>query len=117
MKHLIELRKQKGYSQKKLADILGINQTAISQWERGVTTPSPNLILKLSELYNVTTDYLLGKTEEENKRLPSIDDRLNGLTDEQLELVKMLSLLDDETRSLAVAQIQLFLDHAKKNKQ
>ncbi|MGI6029768.1 MAG: helix-turn-helix domain-containing protein [Candidatus Heteroscillospira sp.] len=61
MNHFKELRLKAGYSsQKALADVLFVNQTAVSQWERGVTVPSPGILLKLSQLYGVTTDYLLG---------------------------------------------------------
>jgi len=56
-----ELRKSLGLSQKEFADILFVNQTAVSQWERGATTPSPNILLRICDLYNVTTDYLLGR--------------------------------------------------------
>ena len=60
MYRLKELRKSKGMSQQELADYLFVNQTAVSQWERGVTTPGNNILIKLCELFNVTSDYLLG---------------------------------------------------------
>lgn len=66
MNRFREQRIKHGYkSQKELADILFVNQTAVSQWERGVTTPSSQLLVKLSELYGVTTDYLLGNEKKE----------------------------------------------------
>ncbi len=67
MNRFREQRIKHGYkSQKELADILFVNQTAVSQWERGITTPSSQLLIKLSELYGVTTDYLLGRDEKES---------------------------------------------------
>ena len=67
MNRFREQRRKHGYkSQKELADILFVNQTAVSQWERGITTPSSQLLIKLSELYGVTTDYLLGRDEKES---------------------------------------------------
>lgn len=66
MNRFREQRIKHGYkSQKELADVLFVNQTAVSQWERGVTTPSSQLLVKLSELYGVTTDYLLGHVKED----------------------------------------------------
>lgn len=50
-------------TQADLASVLFVNQTAVSQWERGVTTPSPPILLKLSKMYGVTTDYLLGNSD------------------------------------------------------
>lgn len=63
MNRFKELRLKAGYkSQKDLAEILFVNQTAVSQWERGVTTPSPQILLKLSDLYGVSIDFLLGRS-------------------------------------------------------
>lgn len=64
MNRFRELRIEAGYkSQGDLAKLLFVNQTAVSQWERGVTIPSPPILLKLSQLYGVSTDYLLGKDD------------------------------------------------------
>lgn len=65
MNRIKELRLAKGYkTQKELADHLYVNQTAVSQWERGVTMPSSQMLLKLSELFDVTVDYLIGNVNE-----------------------------------------------------
>ena len=84
MNRFKELRIQHGYkSQQDLAKILFVNQTAISQWERGVTTPSPALLIKLSNMYNVSTDYLLGKSEKRASdkpvKIPVLGDVAAGL--------------------------------------
>lgn len=61
MNRFKELRLKNGFrSQQELASILYVNQTAVSQWERGITTPSAPILLKLSQMYHVSTDYLLG---------------------------------------------------------
>lgn len=59
MNRLKELRNKYGYSQQELANILFVNQTAVSQWERGVTTPNKASLAKLCELFHVSADYLL----------------------------------------------------------
>ena len=61
MNRLKELRLSSGFSQKELSEKMFVNQTAVSQWERGVTSPSPATLLRLCDLYGVTTDYLLGR--------------------------------------------------------
>lgn len=73
MNKIKELRKKRGYSQKELADILFVNQTAVSQWERGATSPNQSTLIKLSELLGVSTDYLLGVSDEKDdlSSLPS----------------------------------------------
>lgn len=64
MNRFRELRKESELSQQALAQLLGVNQTAISQWERGVTSPSAGLLSMLCEVLNTTSDYLLGITDE-----------------------------------------------------
>jgi len=58
---LKELRLKNGYkTQQQLATALFVNQTAVSQWERGATVPSAPILRKLSQMYGVSIDYLLG---------------------------------------------------------
>lgn len=68
MNRLKELRLSAGFSQKELAEKMFVNQTAVSQWERGVTSPSPATLLRLCELYEVSTDYLLGRDNDPRPR-------------------------------------------------
>jgi transcriptional regulator with XRE-family HTH domain len=53
-------RMQKGLTQVQTAKILGIANTALSNYERGERDPDTTLLKRLSELYGVSTDYLLG---------------------------------------------------------
>lgn len=91
MNRFKELRLRAGYrSQADLAKILFVNQTAVSQWERGVTTPSPQLLLKMANLYGVTTDYLLGKDavvpeSTGGKWIPVLGDVAAGIPIEAVE--------------------------------
>lgn len=58
---LIALRKEKGLTQAQLAEAINICRQSISDWERGVTKPTQDNLLLLSELYGVSVDYLMGK--------------------------------------------------------
>lgn len=59
---LQELRKTHNLSQEQLAEKLDISRQAISKWESGQANPDINNLLKLSNIYEVSTDYiLLGK--------------------------------------------------------
>lgn len=57
---LKELRKGKGITQEQLAKDLGVNNTTISIWERGVRKPDINTIEQLAVYFGVSTGYLLG---------------------------------------------------------
>lgn len=57
------LRIGKNLSQSEIASKLNVTQSAISKWESGVATPDPYTLKKIAELYHVTIDYILGKTD------------------------------------------------------
>ena len=57
------LRKQKGFSQEELADKVGVSRQAVSKWESEQSTPDLEKIIAMSELFEVTTDYILKGVE------------------------------------------------------
>lgn len=65
---IIEERKKNGWSQEELASKLGVSRQAVSKWESAGSIPDLQRILQMSELFGVTTDYLL-KDEIEEDRL------------------------------------------------
>lgn len=60
------LRTEKEVTQKELADFLGLTPKMISFYEKGERFPPHDIISKLSDYFNVTTDYLLCKTYKKN---------------------------------------------------
>lgn len=67
---LHELRKQAGYSQEQVAEMLEISRQAVSKWESGQGKPEIDNIVKLTEIYNVSADYILLGTERESVPVP-----------------------------------------------
>lgn len=65
-KVLSELRKERGISQKKAALDLGISQALLSHYEKGIRECGLDFVIKCSEYYGVTTDYILGVSENRN---------------------------------------------------
>ena len=60
------LRKKKGLTQSELATALGVNQVNITSYENERYRPSLELIVKIADVFEVTTDYLLRTTTESN---------------------------------------------------
>ncbi|MDR3998985.1 MAG: helix-turn-helix transcriptional regulator, partial [Evtepia sp.] len=56
---ITELRKRSGWSQEELAGRLGVSRQAVSKWESAASIPDLDKILKLSQLFDVSTDTLL----------------------------------------------------------
>jgi transcriptional regulator with XRE-family HTH domain len=98
------LRKKKGLTQKKLSEILGIDQTAISNWERGKGLPDNTNQLKLANFFNVSLDYLLGRDSSEG--LPVSLDASN------IDLIKYAA-----DNGLGIEDIIEFIDFVNRLKQ
>ena len=58
---LSELRQQHKMSQKELAEKLGVSQAYVGQWENGTRTIPTEKVVELSEIYGVSTDYILNR--------------------------------------------------------
>ena len=63
---LKELRKEKGLSQQHLAEILNVSRQTISGYETGAIEPPFSTLIKLSDIYNCSLDYLAGRTKEKH---------------------------------------------------
>lgn len=63
---IVKLRKQNGWSQEDLAVRLNISRQSVSKWESTASVPDLDKIIKLSELFGVSTDYLLKDEMEED---------------------------------------------------
>ena len=64
-----ELRQKNGLSQMRLAQLVGVHQTAISQWEKGRTAPDRNSLIRLAEIFEVSVDSLISDNGADDKNL------------------------------------------------
>lgn len=85
-----ELRKARGWSQVDLAKKLNITKQTVSNWENDNILPSIEMLVKLSNVFNVSTDYLLGLDT-----IPRLDiENLNS------DIVAHISLLIDDFKKM-----------------
>ena len=86
---LVLLRKEFGYSQEQLANILNISRQSVSKWESGQTMPELGKLVQIADLFHVSTDYLLRENVEEKSQYG-----VNRFSDEQnRELKQMISYM------------------------
>lgn len=84
------LREERKMSQLELSKSLGIGNVTLSQYENGARKPDNDTLVKISNYFDVSTDYLLGQTEWKNPpSLTKKDER-----DIQRELEQMVADLD-----------------------
>lgn len=85
---LVRLRKEKGLSQLQLAEEINVSRQAISRWEVGLAVPSREKLRALSELYNVSVDYLLSdKTAEDMQKVSKLEDEAKEKPSNHLRVV------------------------------
>ena len=70
-KRIKECRNKVKLSQEGLAERLGMKRTNITNYEAGRVIPPGNILLDMSEIFGVTTDFILGKTEHPNSDTPT----------------------------------------------
>lgn len=80
---LKKLRVEAGMTQDTLAKKLSVTKSVISYYELHERAPSPEILIKLTSIFNVSADYLLGI---EKKEQASLD--LSGLYDEDIQFIR-----------------------------
>lgn len=60
------LREEAGFSQYSFADAFGVAQSTVGSWEAGKREPNFTTVQRLADFFNVSVDYLLGRTEQKN---------------------------------------------------
>lgn len=68
------LRKERGYSQKKAAGDLGVSQALLSHYEKGIRECGLDFVVKVADYYNVSCDYLLGRTPHRSGATITVED-------------------------------------------
>ncbi len=97
-KKLQELRKEYNMTQQKLATYLKVARPTVTCYENGTKMPSFEKLIEIAKLFNVSTDYLLGVSEE--KGIEAI-----GLSEEEKELLKKYRNLSEEDKEKLLSVI------------
>lgn len=75
---IVELRKKKGWSQEELAEIVDVTRQSVSKWESASSVPDLDKILKLADIFGVTTDYLLKDIRAQKNEAPEAEDKVQA---------------------------------------
>ena len=98
------LRTEKGYSQKDIAQLLGITQQAYANYERGARQADYDTLNKLADIFGVSVDYLLGRTDDMDQNPGeeniSFDDFTYAMYNESKELTE-----EDKQALLGMARL------------
>ena len=99
-KNITELRLQAKMTQLELGNVISYSDKAVSKWERGEAVPDAYVLLKLSEIFGVTVDYLL--KDHEGEPMPKVHKKTNHASITALTVIAIWTLF-------AVAYIAVLL--------
>ena len=97
----------KRQTQKEVAAVVGVNQNTYSYWENGKTKIDSESLAKLSELFGVTTDFLLGKAPCKTT-VDSVNDKPAVRSDEE-KLLGVYNSLDQESKTQLMSVAYLIM--------
>ena len=100
---LIDLRKKNGWSQEELAEKLNVSRQAVSKWEGTQSVPDMSRIIQLSELFGVSTDYLLKDSLEQAEPVPESGGESACRTVSMEEANAFLNIKEANSRRVALA--------------
>ena len=107
------LREERGLSQKKAADALGISQPLLSHYEKGIRECSLDFVVKVADFYDVSCDYLLGRTpNRSNGKIVLNDIPENDMSD--FSYGNKMNVLTSLHKKLIINSLNIIFDQAEK---
>lgn len=104
--NLKSLRNFKQLTQKDLAKLLGLSPNCICEWEKSRSEPSISSIIKLSDIFDVSIDYLLGLEDDFGVR--TADAMHDTYTSEEREIISKYRRLPDKIKKLIRDQLEVY---------
>jgi len=108
------LRQINGISQERLADLLGTGRSTIIRYENGQTFPNSEVIISLCNIFEVSSDYLLGLDKNESS-LPSkqASHPISAKPEIEINITKNVNHSPQQLNTLSIPEnIQQYIDHA-----
>lgn len=111
---ILELRKKKGWSQEQLGEQLDISRQSVSKWESGASIPDLDKIVKMSQIFSVSTDYLLKdeieSLEEESQQDADLEREMENANAVSLEEAnKYMDAARESAKGIGLGTVLCFL--------
>lgn len=115
---LRKLRKEKKLTGEQLGKILGVTKTAVSYWETGRVKMDDQMMIKVADYFEVTTDYLLGRDDKRNRPTTAydIDKNYEKLDPEIQQVFHDLANMSEEDLEFTKQFIKMIKEKNKGNK-
>lgn len=110
-------RNKRSLSQLALSKLIGVSQQTIGSWETGRTSPDLLMLVNLADFFDVTTDYLLGRTKNrkslEPAQPPATPPSTPALTPQEQDLLRKYRVLTPNSRDAVNAVIDTYYSRDK----
>lgn len=106
-----EIRKEKNYTQRDLANFLNKSITTICDWERGRTEPSTEDLIQLAKIFECSVDYILGIASEEGFIVMQ-----NELSEDENYLIDMVRQLNMKEKNTIYELVELMVKAKEQKK-
>lgn len=93
MNRIRELREDRDLRQCDVAAATGIDQRTLSNYETGKTNPDSYAIIRLSDYFDVTSDYLIGRSNDRTKKIDELEDSIMNIQKELVDILEKLKEL------------------------
>jgi len=100
--NLGRLRREKGLSQRQAAKELGVSQALLSHYETDAREPKLDFVVKVCDYYDVTSDYILGRTNEREDGASRLAEKVGIIVDSLEELKTTEASLMGKLKTLTV---------------
>lgn len=116
-KRLIEVRKRNGYTRKRLAEELNRPYRTITNYEAGEHEPGHKYLIEIAEKFGVTTDYLLGLSDDphktsDDKKVPGAAEATPGDAEER-EFMRLVGELTPDQKDFLLAVLKTLREQGK----
>lgn len=107
-----ELRKNSKITQEQLGNAIGVSKMAISYFEKGKKSPGRESLEKIADYFEVTTDYLLGRSED--PELNEEEDK--AVSEEGKNILAIIESLPEDERKKAWEQLEMYVTYMQNKK-
>ena len=97
---LRQLREETGVSMNQLAKAIDVSNAAVCKWENGIAEPKVTYLIKLSEFFECTVDYLVGKTDDFGTAKPTEISPPLKLNNKEKQLIETYRQLNPRLKTL-----------------
>ena len=106
---IAKLREQRGWTQEQTAAAIGISRAALSHYEKNRREPDTETLAKFADLFHISNDYLVGRTNMPNPPLsPEVRDFVDALELSDEQIMERFSLSIDG-RKLSAEETRRFI--------